>query len=236
MVSYTDSIFQFFSSMAHARRGLSFILTAIFGIIVSITPIPVNAQQEITNADLLEAERLLHNLGYWVIIGDERFDETARFALGAFQRTQGRPVTGKLDRKELGLLAQAKRVTFKSTSEFRIEINTSQRILYRVEPDGKMSHIVPVAIGSDRFFTKNGKKGRAHTPRGIFSIKRKLNGWRHSRFGELYYPSYFQGGLAIHGSQKMTLNSHTFGCIAVPMFAAELLSRMLKVGTQVTII
>ena len=216
------------------KRKRALLSVTIFAIIILLSTTVLNAQV-IKAPELLAARNLLRHLGYWVAADDGTFDITAKYALGAFQSVNRRKATGILTETDLKSLQSAKRLRFKPSDVFRVEIDTSKRILYFVEPDGEISHILPVAIGSDRSFTVNGKTRKAHTPRGTFFIKRQITGWRKSDFGELYYPNYFQGGLAIHGSKKMTLSSYTFGCIAVPMYAAESLSRVLTPKTKIII-
>jgi lipoprotein-anchoring transpeptidase ErfK/SrfK len=92
-----------------------------------------------------------------------------------------------------------------------------------------------VCTGSDARYPDGEQWGRAHTPRGKFVVTRKINGWRLSRLGLLYYPSYNQNGIAIHGSMSMNTYPASHGCIRIPMFAAKDLSEMTPVGMIVVV-
>jgi lipoprotein-anchoring transpeptidase ErfK/SrfK len=73
------------------------------------------------------------------------------------------------------------------------------------------------------------------TPTGTFKVQRKINGWRLSSLGLLYYPSYIVNGIAIHGSLSIPAFPASHGCIRIPMFAAKEMSEMTPVGTVVAI-
>jgi len=51
----------------------------------------------------------------------------------------------------------------------------------------------------------------------------------------IYYPSYFSGGFAIHGSASVPAYPASHGCVRVPMFAAKQLSEMIPIGTVVIV-
>lgn len=55
----------------------------------------------LTRAETKEAERKLNELGYWTGPVDGILDTATNSALIAFQKWEGRPVTGKLTRDEL---------------------------------------------------------------------------------------------------------------------------------------
>jgi lipoprotein-anchoring transpeptidase ErfK/SrfK len=66
----------------------------------------------------------------------------------------------------------------------------------------------------------------AHTPSGTFRVYKKINGWRRSALGLLYYPSYIVKGYAIHGSRSAPAFPASHGCIRIPMFAAAEFSKL----------
>jgi lipoprotein-anchoring transpeptidase ErfK/SrfK len=77
--------------------------------------------------------------------------------------------------------------------------------------------------------------GLAYTPRGRFRIYGKMEGWRRSPLGLLYYPNYFSDGLAIHGNPEVPHTPKSHGCVRIPMSAAKWISQQLPVGTIVLI-
>jgi lipoprotein-anchoring transpeptidase ErfK/SrfK len=74
---------------------------------------------------------------------------------------------------------------------------------------------------------------RAITPVGTFEIYRKVEGWRKSPLGLLYYPNYIEGGIAIHGNPSVPTRPASHGCIRIPMFAAQEFSEIATIGMEV---
>ena len=62
---------------------------------------PQKKRASLTRAQISEAERRLAELGYWTGAVDGRWDEGTAAALIAFQKWEGREITGKLTRGEL---------------------------------------------------------------------------------------------------------------------------------------
>ena len=58
-------------------------------------------QVSLTRAQTREAERALSEMGYWTGVVDGRFDSASRAALIAFQKYEGRTVSGSLTLDEL---------------------------------------------------------------------------------------------------------------------------------------
>jgi lipoprotein-anchoring transpeptidase ErfK/SrfK len=108
-------------------------------------------------------------------------------------------------------------------------------VLLVVDAEGKVTRVLPVCTGNEQFYLEDGRRNRAHTPRGRFTVTRKINGWRRSKLGLLYYPSYIINGIAIHGSPSIMTYPASHGCIRIPMFAAKELSDMAPVGTVVVV-
>ncbi len=182
---------------------------------------------------MFEAEQRLSDLGYWIGAIDGYPDETTRFAALAFQRESKLPPTGVLTQIELQALRVASPIRPQITGMFHIEVNLSKQLLFIVTPNGTVENILPVNTGSGKKFSQGGRTRRAYTPIGTFTVYRKIEAWRQSPLGMMYYPSYIQGGVAIHGSQNIPKFPSTFGCIAVPLFAAEALSKLMPIGTIV---
>ena len=69
--------------------------------------------------------------------------------------------------------------------------------------------------------------------RGDFKVQWKFNGERKASLGTLYYPSYFNGGIAVHGSPSIPPYPASHGCVRVPRFADKALYKMMPVGMPV---
>lgn len=194
-----------------------------------------NKREQLSVQERLEAEQRLWDLGYWVGTVDGNFDSASRHALVAFQKVEGRRRTGNLTAVELTALRIANRPTARHGRYFHIEIDLERQVLFLIDENGIVIHVLPVSTGSSELYVDHGQVHRARTPTGTFKVQRKINGWRLSSLGLLYYPSYIVNGVAIHGSLSIPVYPASHGCIRVPMFAAKELSSLIPVGTQVEI-
>ena len=181
------------------------------------------------------AEQRLWDLGYWAGPIDGTFDSGSRHALTAFQKVEGRPRTGKLTRTELEALQKVSRPEPRYSGYAHIEIDLTRQVLFVIDETGSISRILPVSSGNEGHYIDHGQVHRAHTPRGTFRVLRKINGWRLSSLGLMYYPSYIFNGIAVHGSVSVPARPASHGCIRVPMFAAKELSGLMPVGIEVIV-
>lgn len=192
-------------------------------------------EQPLSKGEVWEAERRLCRLGYWTGPIDGVFDNGSKQALIAFQKIEGRKRTGVLTLDELEAIRSAHRPEPVDTTYPHIEVDLNRQVLMFVNEKGYAASILPVCTGSEARYLDSGQWARAHTPRGKFIVTRQIKGWRLSRLGLLYYPSYIHNGIAIHGSLSMNAYPASHGCIRIPMFAAKDLSEMAPVGTIVVI-
>ncbi len=193
------------------------------------------AATKLSRDEVVEAERRLSELGYWAGEADGVFDPVSRHALVAFQKVEGHERTGRLTREELQALREAERPRPLEGGPPHVEIDTRRQILFVVGGDGVVTKILPVSTGSEARYFDQGKWQRARTPRGRFTVQRKIKGWRLSTLGLLYYPNYFSGGFAIHGSPSVPAYPASHGCVRIPMFASKAFSEMTPVGTPVIV-
>jgi peptidoglycan/xylan/chitin deacetylase (PgdA/CDA1 family)/lipoprotein-anchoring transpeptidase ErfK/SrfK len=98
-----------------------------------------------------------------------------------------------------------------------IDIDISRQVLFEVRND-KVIHTIPVSSGNEEIYISDGEERRAHTPRGDFTVTRKIKGKRVSDLGTLYWPSYFVGGYAIHGSDSVPTHPASHGCVRIPRY------------------
>jgi len=193
------------------------------------------AQEKLTPEEILAAEQRLSDLGYWIGAPDGIFDGISKHALIAFQKIEGRKRTGKLTSDELEALRLAIRPEPRDSTYPHIEVDLTRQVLIFVDDQGQASRILPVCTGNEKAYLDDGKWARAHTPRGKFVVTRKIEGWRLSRLGLLYYPNYIFNGIAIHGSPFIRTYPDSHGCIRIPMFASKEVSELTPVGTIVVV-
>ena len=220
------------------RRLMFAGLLATFLSTTSLTSLAARRQVKapaVGPAQILEAEDRLAALGYWTGPIDGKFDAGSRHALIAFQKVEGRNRTGKLTIKELEALRTATRPSAKYTDYAHVEVDLERQVLFVVNDEGVVTHIVPVCTGNEKLYTDQGEVHRAHTPRGKFTVMRKIKGVRISSLGFLYYPNYIHGGIAIHGSWSMKAYPDSHGCIRIPMSVAKEFSSLVPVGMEVVV-
>ncbi len=186
-------------------------------------------------AEVKEAEARLSEMGYGTGRVDGVIDGVTRNALIAFQKWEGRKVTGRLSREDFDAIMNAGAPQSKDSGYRHVEVDLDRQVLLLTDGEGAVKRILPVSTGSNRQYNEKGMSGLAYTPRGRFRIYAKLSGWKKSPLGLLYYPNYFSDGLAIHGNPSVPQDPQSHGCIRIPMLAAAEISRLLPLGTIVLI-
>jgi hypothetical protein len=201
-------------------------------------PATLNAQQKrrasLSVAQVREAERRLAELGYWTGPIDGRLDDGTRAALIAFQKWEGREITGKLTSAELEAIRNGTGPKPRDTGYEHVEVDVDRQVLMLVKDDDSV-RVLPVSTGSDKEFMDEGQMSIAYTPRGRFVVYDKTYGWEDGQLGSVYYANYISGGVAIHGYLSVPNQPASHGCIRIPMFAAKEVSDLLPKGTIVLV-
>jgi len=210
-------------------------LLAICLLLIS-TPSIASAQRRasLSRAQIREAERHLSELGYWTGAIDGRFDPATRSALIAFQKWEGRPVTGQLTLEELEALGTSALPKARELGYAHVEVDLDRQVLLLVNEEGAV-RVLPVSTGNGKPFIDEGQNSVAYTPRGRFIVYDKTAGWEKGYLGSMYYSNYISGGVAIHGSPSVPTQPASHGCIRIPMFAAREISKLLPLGTIVLV-
>ena len=213
------------------------VVSAICLLLISLFSVASAQQQRrvsLTRAEVRGAEYRLSDLGYWAGPVDGVFDEATRSALTAFQKWEGRPVTGKLNRNEFEAMKTAFTPWPREAGYEHVEVDVDRQVLMLVNEDDGV-RVLPVSTGNDKQFMDQGQMSVAYTPRGRFVVYDKTYGWENGDLGSVYYANYISGGVAIHGYLTVPTTPASHGCIRIPMFAARELSRLLPVGTIVLV-
>jgi len=203
-------------------------------LLLVIAPALHAQQKRVSVAQIKEAERRLTELGYWAGPIDGRLDEGTRAALIAFQKWEGREITGKLTVAELEAIRNATGPKARDAGYEHVEVDVDRQVLMLVKDDDSVK-VLPVSTGSGKEFLDDGQMSVAYTPRGRFVVYDKTYGWEDGQFGSVYYANYISGGVAIHGYLSVPNQPASHGCIRIPMFAAQEVSKLLPVGTIVLV-
>lgn len=175
--------------------------------------------------EMKEANARLAEMGYGA----------GRTAYIAFQKYEGRKVSGQLSREDHDALMNASAPQAKDPGYRHVEVDLDRQVLLLTDDAGIVRKVLPVSTGSDKQYNEKGMSGLAYTPRGRFRIYAKIAGWRKSPLGLLYYPNYFSDGLAIHGNSSVPDSPQSHGCIRIPNSAAIEMYKQMPVGTIVLI-
>jgi N-acetylmuramoyl-L-alanine amidase len=228
--------------MSAIRKLTSSVLLTVFLLaltsIQSIASTPQNRnrhQRAPKRTEAKEAERRLREMGYWTGPVDGTIDGATRAALIAFQKMEGRKITGRLSRSELEAIRNATSPQAMELGYKHVEVDLDRQVLLIVDDEGTVVRILPVSTGSGKRYNEKGMRGLAYTPRGRFRVYGKAWGWKKSPLGLLYYPNYISDGVAIHGNPDVPPRPQSHGCIRIPMFASRDVSKMLPVGTIVLV-
>ena len=119
-------------------------------------------------------------MGYWTGPVDGAIDGITRTALIAFQKWEGREITGRLTRDEVEAISNAPSPEPRDAGYKHVEIDVDRQVLSMIDDDGTIVRIVPVSTGSGRRYSEKGNRGLAYTPKGRFRIYGKMSGWKRS--------------------------------------------------------
>jgi peptidoglycan hydrolase-like protein with peptidoglycan-binding domain len=215
---------------------MRFLTLCLLLISTAATAHALRGKQEVslTRAQVRETEHRLSDLGYWTGAIDGRIDPATQSALIAFQKWEGRPITGKLTLDELEAIRSSDSPSPKDLGYRHIEVDLDRQVLIMVNDDDKV-RVLPVSTGNGQPFIDEGQTSIAYTPRGRFVVYEKAAGWEKGSLGSVYYPNAISGSVAIHGARSVPVEPASHGCIRIPMFAAREVSKLLPVGTIVLV-
>lgn len=191
--------------------------------------------RDLDKAHIMQAEQKLSSLGYWTGKVNGVLDAGSRSALIAFQKLHHMDRTGRLTQADFDAIQNASPPVPRVKGFPHVEVDLDNQVLFFVSAEGQVSRILPISSGSAKEFTSEGYTRRAITPIGSFKVYDKIQGWRKSPLGLLYYPSYIVGGIAIHGNPSVPVHAASHGCIRIPMFASIEFYDLAAIGTAVLV-
>ncbi len=207
--------------------GLGLLLALSGGTVFSAAPAAAAA-----SAQTKVVEERLAELGYLPGVVDGVYDSATEAAIWAYQKAANVEPTGKITKGFISSIL-FKPVypwpTHPNGGKDRVEINldTQLLVLYR---DGRPKLVSHISSGNNTYYEEPNqkvpggiKKGTAVTTTGDFSFFRFKQGWDDAELGRLYNAIYFNGGIAVHGSNFVPLYPDSHGCVRVPMHIAEVL-------------
>ena len=197
------------------------------------------AQQSTTAsiASVRAMQERLAELGYDVGTPDGKWGARTSYSLMAFQKVEGLTRDGQDGPETQAALAKATKPgpMVPGGSANRIEVDVARQVLFHWV-NGSLARILPVSTGNDEYYCVDGECSVAVTPGGSFRIGRKAAGLEVAPLGELWWPMYFNGGIAIHGSPSIPPYPASHGCVRIPMYAAPTFYDQVPAGTRVHVL
>ena len=210
------------------------VFLTVFLLLIATVSVGLAQPRALTRPQLKEAERALKELGYWTGPVDGAIDEATKSALIAFQKWEGRAITGRFTRSELEAIRNSAPPKARELGYEHVEVDVDRQVLLLVNNEGSV-RVLPVSTGSGKPFVTDGQTSIAYTPRGRFVVYDKSYGWEDGKLGSVFYANYITGGVAIHGYESVPTRPASHGCIRIPMFAARDVSKLLALGTIVLV-
>jgi peptidoglycan/xylan/chitin deacetylase (PgdA/CDA1 family)/peptidoglycan hydrolase-like protein with peptidoglycan-binding domain len=191
----------------------------------------VTVSQGSSGSEVSYLQKTLSSISYPAGKKNGSFGYETYQATIAFEKTNGLGRDGVVDPAEMTKITLSQRPrTPKHKGKNFIDVDVSRQVLFEVKK-GRVINTIPVSSGNEAYYDQDGQTYKAHTPRGDFTIERKIPGWRTSRLGRLWYPSYFVGGFAIHGSDSVPTYPASHGCVRIPMYVTKSFYYRNPIGT-----
>jgi hypothetical protein len=203
--------------------------TLLLSLLAVLVPSPAAAATSLREGSrgtaVTQLQTRLKELRYDVGTVDGVFGSSTKHAVVAFQKVNGLGRDGIVGPRTRAALAAPVAPTLRANrSGTYLEVDLTRQVLLRAK-DGKVQRIYDVSTGTSR----------TPTPTGSFRVERRIDGWRTSRLGTMWRPSYFHRGYAIHGSASVPPTPASHGCVRMINPSVNRLWPEVKVGTPVQV-
>ncbi|MBA3655509.1 MAG: murein L,D-transpeptidase [Actinobacteria bacterium] len=198
-------------------------------------PPPPTMKRGDRSGDVENVQHRLKYLGYDPGAANGVFGRETEFAVFAFQKTQGVPVTGQVAPEMHRQMANAAPppALAPNLGGDRVEVDLGRQLMTIYRGNAPVI-ITTISSGNNRrYCVRRRRCAYAVTPRGTFAIGRTARGWETSPLGRLYNSAYFYRGFALHGSLSVPLYPASHGCVRVPMHTAAWFQSQLYRGMPV---
>lgn len=180
-------------------------------------------------------QRRLRELGYWVGPVDGVFGELTEQAVYAVQKAAGGSRDGIVGPETREALDEGIRPSARSDEGRVVEVDLDRQLMMLVD-DGTVEQIFSTSTGTWEYYTHDGERFLADTPRGRWEIGWQVDAWDPGPLGRLYRPKYFHSqGIAVHGYPEVPPYPASHGCVRVTIAAMDWLWRadQMPIGTTV---
>lgn len=183
-------------------------------------PSPELLKRGDTGDEVLQIQKRLHSLRYWVGPKDGVYGTLTEQAVLAFQGVEGLDRDGIIGPKTRRALEDASTPDPRSDSGDLVEINEIAQVIYIVR-DGAVRWTFHTSTGTEEPYQHpDGNTYLADTPNGNWTFGWEVDGWRDGRLGRMWRPKYFhEDGIAIHGYPSVPAYPASHGCARVTIEA-----------------
>lgn len=188
---------------------------------------------------VLAVQRFLNERGYWCGAPDGYFGPLTEQAVYAIQKARGLTrdaIVGRDTLRALSVWAQPPVLDDGPGQRVVVDL---ERQLLTVLRDGVLQLTLNTSTGNGEPYDWYGRELTAVTRPGSFSVFSTYSaGWQSGPLGELYRPQYFNGGIAVHGSDFIPPYPASHGCCRVSVAAMDMLWKegLMTVGTPVRVV
>lgn len=175
------------------------------------------------------AKKRLKDLGFPPGNLSPTYDSALRMTVWAFQKANGLKPVDRIDSPTWQALLHPRRVRplVADGEPERTEIDLRRQLLTTWK-GGKPVLVTHISTGARRPYCEKGHCGFASTPLGDYRVGARVSGWSTGILGAMFYPVYFNGGIAIHGSTLVPRYPASHGCVRLPLHNALDVYRFLQ--------
>jgi lipoprotein-anchoring transpeptidase ErfK/SrfK len=122
-----------------------------------------------------------------------------------------------------------------------VEVDKSKQLVFVIR-EGVVDWILNASTGTEVPYDEINKntglpeRGDSVTRTGVFAVNReRAEGWWEGDLGEIYRPKYFDGGIALHGSNNIPAYPASHGCVRLSTDAMDWIwdNNVIPMGTTV---
>jgi N-acetylmuramoyl-L-alanine amidase len=186
--------------------------------VVSVLPFILPGTTQLKPGDqgplVVDLQRRLSSLGYWLGGQGGYFGDATEQAVYALEKAAGIPRTGIVGPQFATALNADTVPTPKTTSGNAIDVDL-ERNLVEIVQNGKLVYTLNTSTGGGYTYVQSGVTNVATTPRGSYSTGRVVDGTVVDTLGTLWRPRFFVAGFAIHGDSYVPSVPVSHGCVRV---------------------
>ena len=192
------------------------------------------ARREAEEAQRREAEQRLRE-----VLASQGYNpgegQPSASAVMAFQKVNGLSRDGVVGPETLAAADDPATPPLVGGAATRIEVDLDRQVVHLVRGGERVRTLNASSGRGDVYTWPDGRRARADTPVGTFTIQRRVNGVRDGDLGIMYDPLYFHEGWAIHGSDSVPGHPASAGCVRLSRADGRWLADQVPNGTQVVV-